>query len=117
MNDDELLLIYQNIINDKKTRPTRHQKLIEMIDQMINYNPQFIYFNNTMRYSKGQNQGNLISPFLQKKALDFVNSSLYKAGQNSNSLIQDNKVLQKQITKLERSDFCVIIKSPICKFL
>ncbi|CAB4424045.1 unnamed protein product [Rhizophagus irregularis] len=57
-----------------------------------------------MRYSKGQNQGNLISPFLQKKALDFVNSSLYKAGQNSNSLIQDNKVLQKQITKLERSN-------------
>ncbi|PKY50231.1 hypothetical protein RhiirA4_466604 [Rhizophagus irregularis] len=37
MNDDELLLIYQNIIqptNDKKTRPTRRQKLIEMIEKL-----------------------------------------------------------------------------------
>ncbi|CAG8648164.1 8791_t:CDS:2 [Funneliformis mosseae] len=54
-----------------------------------------------MRYSKGPYQGNLLLPFLQNKALDFVNSTLYKAGQSSSSLIQNNKTLQKQITKLE----------------
>ncbi|CAG8647082.1 25259_t:CDS:2, partial [Gigaspora rosea] len=35
-----------------------------------------------------QNKGNLLSPFLQDKALSIINSSFYKAGQDSNSLIQ-----------------------------
>lgn len=57
-----------------------------------------------MHYLKRPNQSNLFSPFLQNKALDFVNSSLYRADQNSSSLIQNNKTLQKQITKLKHSN-------------
>ncbi|CAG8777927.1 11115_t:CDS:2, partial [Gigaspora margarita] len=46
-------------------------------------------------------KGNLLSPYLQNKALNFINSSFYKSSQDSDSLIQKNKVLQKQITQLE----------------
>ncbi|RIB08610.1 hypothetical protein C2G38_2045009 [Gigaspora rosea] len=54
-----------------------------------------------MQYSKGPNKGSLLSPFLQNKALNFINSSLCKLGQDSISLIQRNKTLQKEINKLE----------------
>ncbi|CAG8835312.1 9215_t:CDS:1, partial [Cetraspora pellucida] len=49
----------------------------------------------------GPDKGNLISSFLQKKALNFINSSLYKSEQDLDSLIQINKTLQKKINKLE----------------
>ncbi|PKK61653.1 hypothetical protein RhiirC2_816295 [Rhizophagus irregularis] len=109
MNDDELLLIYQNIIqptNDKKViRHTRRKKLIDTIEKLPDDQlKSAVHLLNTMRYSKGPNQGNLLSPFLQDKALDFVNSSLYRAGQSSSSLIQSNKALQKQVTKLKHSN-------------
>uniref|UniRef100_U9UC69 Uncharacterized protein n=1 Tax=Rhizophagus irregularis (strain DAOM 181602 / DAOM 197198 / MUCL 43194) TaxID=747089 RepID=U9UC69_RHIID len=86
MNDDELQLIYQNItqlndnekdINDDKVE-TNNKKLATNICRL--------------------NKGNLLSPFLQNKALNFVNSSLYKVGQDSGSLILNNQKLQKQIT-------------------
>ncbi|CAG8832882.1 14438_t:CDS:2, partial [Racocetra persica] len=38
----------------------------------------------------------------QNIALNFLNSSLYKAGQDSSSLIQYNKELQKNVDQLER---------------
>src|SRR4051812_19773845 len=81
MNDDELQLIYQNIIqqtNDKKVvRPTCHHKLIKIIEELPDDQlKSAINLFNTMRYSKEPNEGNLLSPFLQNKALNFVNSSL-----------------------------------------
>ncbi|CAG8639221.1 9482_t:CDS:2 [Gigaspora rosea] len=49
-----------------------------------------------MRYSKGAQEGNLFSPFIQNKVLNYVNSS--------KSLIQENKALQKKIiNQLEHS--------------
>jgi hypothetical protein len=59
---------------------------------------------NIMQYSKGPNKGNLLSPFLQNKALNFINNSFYKAGQDLDSLIQNNKALQKQVIQLEHSN-------------
>ncbi|CAG8500933.1 9208_t:CDS:2 [Gigaspora margarita] len=41
-----------------------------------------------MQYSKGLNKGSLLSPFLQNKILSFINSLLYKSGQDSDSLTQ-----------------------------
>lgn len=63
-----------------------------------------VHLFNIMWYLKGLNKGNLLSPFLQNKALNFVNSSLYKVGQDSGSLILNNQKLQKQITWLEHSN-------------
>ncbi|CAG8654656.1 1328_t:CDS:2, partial [Cetraspora pellucida] len=41
---------------------------------------------------------------LKSAALNFINLSLYQAGQNLDSLIQKNKELQKQVTQLEHSN-------------
>lgn len=57
-----------------------------------------------MQYLKGSNKGNLLLPLLQNKALNIVNSSLYKVGQDLGSLIQNNQELQKQIIQLEYSN-------------
>ncbi|RIB28832.1 hypothetical protein C2G38_1349514 [Gigaspora rosea] len=106
MNDDELQLIYQGIVkqpnSQEKNKTTHRQKLLSMVEKLPdNQLKSAIHLLDTMRYSKGQNKGNLLSPFLQDKALSIINSSFYKAGQDSNSLIQSNKALQKQVTQLE----------------
>ncbi|CAB4404966.1 unnamed protein product [Rhizophagus irregularis] len=125
MNDDELQTIYQNIIqpnnkeieindnekiNDEKMEAgdkkvatnTRRQKLIKIIKNLPDDQlKSAVHLLDTMRYSKGLNKGNLLSPFLQNKALNFVNSSLYKVSQDSDSLIQNNQALQKEVSRLE----------------
>ncbi|CAG8847262.1 6572_t:CDS:2, partial [Racocetra persica] len=83
MDDNNLQLVYQSIVqptNDKKmNQKTLRQRLIDRVKQL----------------SDDQ---------LKSAALNFVNSSLYKAGQDSDSLIQKNKALQKQVTQLEHSN-------------
>ena len=37
-----------------------------------------IHLISTMRYSKGANKGNIYSPYLQKKANEYINQTLYK---------------------------------------
>jgi hypothetical protein len=93
-------------INNKKVATnTRHQKLIKIIEKLLDDQlKSAIHLLNNMRYPKGPNEGNLLSPFLQKKALDSINSSLYKVGQDTNSLIQNNQALQKKVTQLECSN-------------
>src|SRR5438067_1323727 len=84
---------------------TLHQKLIDRVEQLpSNQLKSAVHLLDIMRYSKGPCQNNLLSLFLQKKALDFINSSLYKVGQDSDSLVQKNKALQKQVTQLKYSN-------------
>ncbi|CAG8844948.1 34070_t:CDS:1, partial [Racocetra persica] len=59
---------------------------------------------NKMRYDKGTNEDKLLLPFLQDKALNFIKTSLYKLHQDSGSLVQNNKTLQKKINQLENSN-------------
>ncbi|RIB24923.1 hypothetical protein C2G38_2167224 [Gigaspora rosea] len=106
MNDNELQSIYQHVVqptNDQKeNKTTRRQKLINIVEHLPdNELKSAIHLFDTMQYSKGLNKGSLLSPFLQNKALSFINSSLYKSGQNSDSLTQSNKALQKKIDQLE----------------
>ncbi|CAG8569859.1 12873_t:CDS:1 [Ambispora gerdemannii] len=53
-----------------------------------------------MRYPKGPNKGNIISPYLQKKAHNYISQNLYKHQstlQDSNSkLKQENKRLHRK---------------------
>ncbi|CAG8682925.1 3645_t:CDS:2, partial [Gigaspora rosea] len=83
INDDELQLVYQDIIqqsnSQEKNKVECHQKLIDFVKKLPdNHLKSAINLFDTMRYTKGQNKGNLLSPFLQNKALNFINSSLYK---------------------------------------
>ncbi|CAG8851385.1 36758_t:CDS:1, partial [Gigaspora margarita] len=83
MNDDEFQLIYKDIIqltsSKKIIQTTRCQKLIDIIKQLPDDQlKSALHLLNTMKYSKGPHEGNLLSPFIQNKALSYVNSSLYK---------------------------------------
>ncbi|RIB29827.1 hypothetical protein C2G38_2027374 [Gigaspora rosea] len=102
INDDELQLVYQDIIqqsnSQEKNKVECHQKLIDFVKKLPdNHLKSAINLFDTMRYTKGQNKGNLLSPFLQNKALNFINSSLYKVGQDSDSLIRNNKALKNKL--------------------
>ena len=49
-------------------RSTQHQKLIKTIEKLPDDQlKSAIHLLNNMRYSKGPNEGNLLSVFLQKK--------------------------------------------------
>ncbi|CAG8840761.1 44313_t:CDS:2, partial [Gigaspora margarita] len=73
------------------------QQVYQIIVQPINNKK----INQTTLYQRGPSEGNFLLPFLQNKALNFINSFLYKVGQNTDSLIQKNKALQKQVIQLE----------------
>ncbi|RIB11928.1 hypothetical protein C2G38_2202146 [Gigaspora rosea] len=93
MNDNELQSIYQHVVqptNDQnENKIIRRQKLISIVEHLPDYElKSAIHLFDTTRYSKGLNKGSLLSPFLQNKALSFINLLLYKSGQNSDSLTQ-----------------------------
>ncbi|RIB21706.1 hypothetical protein C2G38_2034187 [Gigaspora rosea] len=117
MDDNELQLVYQSIIQqtyDKKlNRTTLRQKLIDRVKQLPDDQlKSALHLFNTMRYSKGPNEGNLLSPFLQNKALSFISSSLYKAGQDSDSLVQKIRHLKNRSMCTPNADFvtCTITR-------
>ena len=56
----------------------------------------------TMVYPKGQHQGEILSPYLQKKAQDFVVSGLYKHESSAQSIRNKTKNMQIKINKLEK---------------
>ncbi|CAG8520366.1 8037_t:CDS:2 [Cetraspora pellucida] len=87
--------------NEKKNRRML-QKLLYTIEQLPDDQLKAtIHLLDTMRYFKEPNEGKLLSPYLQDKALNFISSSLYKVSQDSSLLIQNNKELQKTISRLE----------------
>ncbi|CAB4436549.1 unnamed protein product [Rhizophagus irregularis] len=79
----------------------QQKKTINLSDNQLK---SAVHLFNIMQYLKGPNKGNLLLPFLQNKALNIVNSSLYKVDQDSGLLIQNNQEFQKQIIQLEYSN-------------
>ncbi|CAG8757691.1 14225_t:CDS:1, partial [Acaulospora morrowiae] len=63
-----------------------------------------------MRYSHGKNQDQIISPYIQKKASDYISDTLYKPGKSINELNHNNKQLKQKVQKLQRSEDRVIHK-------
>ncbi|CAG8791152.1 6725_t:CDS:1, partial [Cetraspora pellucida] len=95
----------QSTSNKTINQITLHQKLINIIEQLPDDQLKAaVHLFKTMRYSKGPNEGKLLSSFLQNKALNFIKAFIYKLFQDPSLLIQSNKTLQKKIDQLEHSN-------------
>ncbi|CAJ0650622.1 6663_t:CDS:2 [Entrophospora sp. SA101] len=64
-----------------------------------------------MKYPKGRNQGKIISPHIQKKAIDFLNYGLYKKKSTIKDLEEENKELKSQIKKFGKEKEKLIKKT------
>lgn len=64
-----------------------------------------------MKYPKGRNQGKIISPHIQKKAIDFLNYGLYKKKSTIKDLEEENKELKTQIKKFGKEKEKLIKKT------
>ncbi|CAG8711600.1 21005_t:CDS:2, partial [Gigaspora rosea] len=87
MDNDKLQQVYQIIVqpanNKKINQTTLRQRLIDKVKQLPDNQLKYaIHLFDTMRYSKVPSE----------------------AGQDSDSLIQKNKALQKQVTQLEHTN-------------
>ena len=73
------------------------RKLIENI-RMLPINEVKAAYNlfQNMKYQKGKNQGKIFSIYIQNKAIEFLESELYKP-------TETKEYLQKKIKKLEKS--------------
>ena len=97
MDKTQLQAVYSSI-----TRKTNYQKskLISMIEQLPDAELlSTINLISTMRYSKGPNEGKIYSPYLQKKANDYIDQTLYKH-QSYQSLQDSNSQLERTNKKL-----------------
>ena len=115
INNGTLEIAHQTITNSSKNessqRSNRCDLLVKSLEKLTEDQLKAAdHLFQSMRYPKGQNQGQIISPFVQKKAIDIIGNSLYKTGQSSSSLIQQNKILKKQVAKLEKSNAKKLVK-------
>ncbi|CAG8479180.1 12505_t:CDS:2 [Cetraspora pellucida] len=92
-------------LNDNEKKNQRmFQKLLYTIEQLPDDQLKAtIHLLDTMRYFKGPNEGKLLSPYLQDKALNFISSSLYKVGQDSSKLSQYKRKHKQYISKVRAS--------------
>ncbi|CAG8543892.1 5561_t:CDS:2 [Cetraspora pellucida] len=89
--------IYNMITNTLKDMPENDLKLVS-------------HFLHTIKYSYGKNKDRIISPYLQKKAFNYISNSLYKPGNSHELLNNQNKQLKKSIKKLQKSKDCMTHK-------
>ncbi|CAG8650668.1 12616_t:CDS:2 [Gigaspora margarita] len=61
-----------------------------------------------MRYPKGPNKGEIISPYLQRKVYEYFAQSLYKQKLDYKSLQDSNSKLEKQNKKLQQKNLTLI---------
>ncbi|CAG8633860.1 4351_t:CDS:1 [Cetraspora pellucida] len=64
----------------------------------------------TIRYPHRKNEDHIISPYLQKKAFQYISDSLYKPGKSLELLNNQNKQLKKDNKKLQQSKDCITHK-------
>src|SRR5207248_1363983 len=98
--DEIQLQTISNIITSKTTHQQANlNNLIFTIEQLSDTQlSSAIHLISTMRYSKGANKGNIYSPYLQKKANEYINQTLYKR-QVTHQVT--HQVLQESNAKLE----------------
>ena len=83
----------QLFIDSEKLR----KNLIDNIKKLpVNQVKVAYYLFQNMRYTKGKNQGEIFSIYIQKKAIEFLKSELYKCTETKDCF-------QKKIKKLEKS--------------
>ncbi len=105
MNETQLQAIFNSITN--KTNYQR-ANLISTIEQLSDTElSSIIHLILTMCYPKGPNKGKIYSPYLQKKANEYINKTLYKH-QNYQSLQDTNLQLEKTNRKLHQKNQALI---------
>ncbi len=114
INEEEPININEeapnNIINEKAGEvPNKRMRLISTIQQLpdkdIHPTSNLI---SIMRYPRGTNEGNIISPYLQQKAYDYLNQSFYKHHSTHQFLKDSNSKLEKNNKKLHQKNQTLI---------
>ncbi|CAJ0896339.1 10231_t:CDS:1 [Entrophospora sp. SA101] len=90
-------LIPQNKIEKKRNEFIEHVKNLPE-NQIINAYTLF----STMRYDKGNHRGEIYSTYIQKKAKEFVNSSIYKQSSSISSIQGKISGMETKIHKMEK---------------
>ncbi len=107
MNFENLQKLQVELDNFKNESDSNEQLFIDseklwknLIDNikklLVNQVKVAYYLFQNMRYTKGKNQGEIFSIYIQKKAIEFLKSELYKCTETKDCL-------QKKIKKLEKS--------------
>ncbi|CAB4380068.1 unnamed protein product [Rhizophagus irregularis] len=90
-----------------ETRLKKHHPLYSTIDQLSEVEVKRTqHLLNKMRYPKGPQRGQILSPYLQDKALSFIEDHFYKSSKTDESiesLNEANKVLHQRVQKLEQN--------------
>ncbi|CAG8753020.1 36453_t:CDS:2, partial [Racocetra persica] len=97
LNDDKFSSIIEEIINTRKTNICIQRKLLDLLI--------LIFFQLNDDDLVLDNKGEIISTYLQKKAHEFVDASLYKPNNTIGSLELKNKNLNYKIQSLKRNKF------------
>ncbi|KAF0488689.1 hypothetical protein F8M41_022194 [Gigaspora margarita] len=94
-------IISQPVIKSKSEiiRKELHIKVDKFQDNQL---PNAIYLLNNIVYTKGKNIGELFSPYLQKKALNFLEKGIYKQNSDAIYLIQKIKELETKNNNLTK---------------
>ena len=111
--DEIQLQTISNIITSKTTHQQANlNNLISTIEQ-LSYTQlsSAIHLISTMRYSKGANKGNIYSPYLQKKANEYINQTLYKRHVTHQALQESNAKLEIDCKKLHQKNKTLIRKT------
>lgn len=114
-NPQELQTIHHTVFNIPNTNEPRSSKtynsIINTLNEMSETNLKSTsHLLRTMRYPRGQNKNQIISPYIQNKAFNYISDSLYKSGKSSDQLNYQNKQLQKNVKKLQRSNNRIVHK-------
>ncbi|CAG8720548.1 17132_t:CDS:2, partial [Racocetra fulgida] len=112
--DQEELIKIQNYVNSKNPQQPNIYELIDVVkkkfDKIVDkvkglpdYQiPRFENLINSMTYSKGKSKGEILSPYLQNKAIEFVNSGLFKHYSSANAVQDKIKQLETENNKLAK---------------
>ena len=110
--DESQLQTISNMITSKSNQRSNLNNLISTIEQLSDTQLlSAIHLISTMRYSKGANKGNIYSPYLQKKANEYINQTLYKRHVTHQALQESNAKLEIDCKKLHQKNKTLIRKT------
>ncbi|CAG8821439.1 38938_t:CDS:2, partial [Gigaspora margarita] len=107
LNDNDFNSAIKQICESREINTQIQRKRNDMIIQICNLPDQQVLnastLFQTMTYPRGIHKGEIISTHLQKKALKFVDSGIYKHHYTINALESRFKFLKKEIRRLENN--------------
>jgi len=87
-----------NIIEKKRV------ELIKIIKSLPDFQVErALFLLTTMVYPKGKHAGEILSPYLQKKAYEFIEAGLYKQGSTIAAIKQETNFIKKENNQLKKA--------------